>query len=358
MYCSICKRSFLTASNYRRHINEMHSEPVASNDGEPLYHELFDNYEDFFDDISDTGVDDQFFLSDNEEIEDVPEEVQEFNHHHSWDSNPYYPFKNEIEMNTLMFFKSSQDRFRNRLTKRVLRLLRKVVEISHKQRDILQQRPAGFNPVKDIPTDHCICKSHDPQRNFPRLAVTTCQVPKEGEKSVDIHLIKPSNHLSLIISNPNKVKLLEYGLPNYTADQHYTVNQGELPYYVSVITTQGSKWKDNYQFQDPMIAKEFSSGAVDYWVGDVVQVATGEKLMLDKFFTEGQSFFCVAYKVEALNDNTINNLVAIERNKVTIPFTSITNLVATIQQVQANYVISTLEVLSSGTAHLYPPKRL
>ena len=104
-----------------------------------------------------------------------------------------------------------------------MHLVRQLIVISHQERDLIQRRPDGFDPLSSVPKDDRICKSHDLKRKFPRLEVDKAIIPKGDNRSVQLFYIKPSSHLRLIMANTQKVNLLQ-SLPDFTPNQRYHPN--------------------------------------------------------------------------------------------------------------------------------------
>ncbi|KAI7877679.1 uncharacterized protein EV154DRAFT_486302 [Mucor mucedo] len=203
-----------------------------------------------------------------------------------FNSNPLYPFKNEMEMKILMFFKGSRDRTSIRLIKKTTHLLRELITISHQERDYIQQKLEGFNPLRNVTKDDHISKSHDTRRKFPRLEVDEATIPNEYDRSVELFFIKPSHHLRL--------------LPDFTPNQCYHLNQRR-------------KREDNKHFQSPLVAKEFTNADTNFWIGDVVSTRPNQRqrqqqlYIIAKFLTVNDGLFVNVFP----NDFTDNFLSAV-----------------------------------------------
>ncbi|GAA5805869.1 hypothetical protein HPULCUR_011395 [Helicostylum pulchrum] len=318
-FCNICNIEFATLSNFSRHQREIHDRgssqynDVSENDNQHSVEELVDD-DAYFDSCDEDDADNVQYLSDkNDESasESNDEEVEGFNTYQStsvWSSNPYYPFKNEMEMKVLMFFKGSQDRFSNRIIKKTMHLMRQLVLISHQERDLIQQRPEGLDPLRNVPKDDQIFKSHNTKRKFPRLEVDKAVIPKENGQSVDLFLIKPSNHLRLIMANTQKIKLLK-SLPDFTPNQRYHPSQGR-------------KWKENCHFQSPMVTKEIANTSNDFWIGDVVRTSGDQQQMyiIVSFFTVDSQIFISGFPMEFFENF---QAAAFGSEKVNVPVSNI-----------------------------------
>ncbi|KAI9243045.1 hypothetical protein EDC94DRAFT_591189, partial [Helicostylum pulchrum] len=158
------------------------------------------------------------------------------------------------------------------------------------------------------PKDDRICKSHNTKRKFPRLEVDKAVIPKENGQSVDLFLIKPSNHLRLIMANTQKVKLLK-SLPDFTPNQRYHPNQGR-------------KWKENCHFQSPMVTKEIANTSNDFWIGDVVRTSGDQQQMyiIVSFFTVDSQIFISGFPMEFFENF---QAAAFGSEKVNVPVSNI-----------------------------------
>ncbi|KAI9028882.1 hypothetical protein CLU79DRAFT_736546 [Phycomyces nitens] len=86
------------------------------------------------------------------------------------------------------------------------------------------------------------------------------------EKTVDCHFNLPSDHIRLLLANPQKAPYLS-ALPDFTEDQCLSVQQGE-------------KWRRNPLFQHPFV----QANGKDFWVGDVVVLSSGQSVLVEKFY--------------------------------------------------------------------------
>ncbi|KAG2202531.1 hypothetical protein INT47_012525 [Mucor saturninus] len=313
--CPICNKYFSNPSNANRHLDLAHNSRLwhdtdtddydMTNDV-PAVESFNDMVEledgsSYFDDNDNHDNYDVF--EENDLVDSASQPHEEPAHTSTFHANPFYPFKNEMELKCLMFFKGSQDRFSQRIVKKTLRLIRSLIEISHKERDVIQNRPQGFDPIKNVLSDDRICKSHSERRKFPRLEVDTFAVPKGDGSTVDLTYIKPSNHLRLLMANPTKVSLLN-SLPDFSPNKRNTLNQG-------------LKWKECPLFQSPMVPKELSRNFNDFWLGDVVINSSGSTHIISKFFTFEGQIFIEAYAIE-LDHNTFLAILTSEKNTMSI----------------------------------------
>ncbi|KAI7880890.1 uncharacterized protein EV154DRAFT_568381 [Mucor mucedo] len=303
-FCTSCNIDLKTNTNFNRHQRIIHGRAsnahvdTPTNDNHDPVDETTETADanDYFDSSEeDDGANLAYpFESDDESLsESSNDEVEGPNTYQStsvFSSSPFYPFKNEMEMKILMFFKGSQDKTSIRLIKKTMHLLRELITISHQERDLIQQRPEGFNPLRNIPKDDRICKSHDTRRKFPRLEVDKATIPKGDDRSVELFFIKPSNHLGLVMANQQKTKLFK-SLPDFTPNQRYHLNQGR-------------KWKDNKHFQSPIVAKEFTNADTDFWIGDVVSTRPNQRqrqqqlYIIAKFLTVNDGLFVNVFPID------------------------------------------------------------
>ncbi|KAI7881212.1 uncharacterized protein EV154DRAFT_523548 [Mucor mucedo] len=314
-FCEIFQRDFPAIRSLNRHQREIHeraSNPyidTPTNDNRHPVNEIVDA-NDYFDSL-DKDNSDNFaypFESDDESLsESGDDEIERSKTYQStsvFSSNPFYPFKNEMEMKILMFFKGSQDRFSNRIVKKKKK--KKKKKKTAFEMDLIQRRPDGYDPLSNVPKDDWICKSHDIKRKFPHLEVDKTIIPKGNNRSVQLFYIKPSSHLGLSMANTQKVNHLQ-SLPDFTPNQRYHPNQGR-------------KWKDNFHFQSPMITKEMSNNRDDLWIGDIVRTSGGQQQMyiIAKFLiANGQLIvnafpmkFLENFQIAAFNSERVNIAVS------------------------------------------------
>ncbi|KAI7865213.1 uncharacterized protein EV154DRAFT_584452 [Mucor mucedo] len=306
-FCTSCNINLTTNTNFNRHQRIIHGRASNAHVDSPTN----DNHNPVDETAETADANDYFDSSEEDDGANLAYPFESDDESLS-DSNPFYPFKNEMEMKILMFFKGSQDRTSIRLIKKTMHLLRELITTSLQERDLIQQRPEGFNPLRNIPKDDRICKSHDTRRKFPRLEVDKATIPKGDDRSVELFFIKPSNHLRLVMANQQKTKLFK-SLPDFTPNQRYHLNQGR-------------KWKDNKHFQLPMVAKEFTNADTDFWIGDVVSTRPNQRqrqqqlYIIAKFLTVNDGLFVNVFPID-FTDNFQS--AAIDSTGSNIPVTDI-----------------------------------
>lgn len=153
-------------------------------------------------------------------------------------SNPFYPFKNELDMLALLFFKYGQDNYSERLTKNIFAFAEAYCKAAMKARD--QKCGAqDYNPDNDFSAFSSITKSH--LRKKSKVPVFKKEVyPVQKEDYVyEMTLNKPSEFIRLLLGNPEKCRKLTC-LPDHTPDRRTSLNQC-------------LKWLYNPEFRCPMI---------------------------------------------------------------------------------------------------------
>ncbi|KAL9538375.1 hypothetical protein MBANPS3_010977 [Mucor bainieri] len=172
-----------------------------------------------------------------------------------FDSNPFLPFKSKMEALTMMFFKSGQDNFSERIITKIMYFVKEMVIASH------ESQSANVDKKKILkefpPIDRILHFDGREMSKVPKFDIAKHTVVKANGEEQDLLLLKPSHHLKLLMANPVKTKMLTK-LPDRTDGARVDLNQG-------------CKWNYDPEFRHPMLLGG-KSGRPDLFLGDVVTV--------------------------------------------------------------------------------------
>ncbi|KAL0084967.1 C2H2-type zinc finger transcription factor [Phycomyces blakesleeanus] len=118
-------------------------------------------------------------------------------------------------------------------------------------------------------------------------------------KTVDCHFNLPSDHLRLLLANPQKASYLS-ALPDYTENQCLSVQQGE-------------KWRRNPLFQHPFVL----TNGKDFWIGDVAMLYSGQSILIERFYMKDMLALFDRYLVEQDSDSEGHALHKVQSSPVT-----------------------------------------
>ncbi|MGO3048198.1 MAG: hypothetical protein ACTIHF_06790, partial [Streptococcus thermophilus] len=205
--------------------------------------------------------------SDHEDDEDDMDSTE----YTSWfDTNQYFPFKNKMEMIIFLFFKCGKTMFSKKQITKVMALIAEVLKASHERRG----NATDFNPLTDLPALSRIFDYQKRSRtSLPKFNINKQVVTKANGDMVDLHMIKPSDHLKLLLGNPAKADKLTC-LPDRSKGTRLSLNQGE-------------KWSKHPEFRHPMLSSNDSGLAQDMYIGDFVKYNYDQqKFIISNFFLE------------------------------------------------------------------------
>ncbi|OAD80297.1 hypothetical protein PHYBLDRAFT_137849 [Phycomyces blakesleeanus NRRL 1555(-)] len=118
-------------------------------------------------------------------------------------------------------------------------------------------------------------------------------------KTIDYYFNLPSDHLCLLLANPQKAPYLS-ALSDYTENQCLSVQQGE-------------KWRRNPLFQHPFI----QTNGKDFWIGDVAVLHSGQSILVERFYMKDMLALFDGYLVEQGSDSEGHALHKVQSSPVT-----------------------------------------
>ncbi|KAL0087989.1 hypothetical protein F4703DRAFT_1975624 [Phycomyces blakesleeanus] len=146
------------------------------------------------------------------------------------------------------------------------------------------------------------------ESDLPTLAFEDCQSLLDFSatsgitsqvKTIDYHFNLPSDHLCLLLANPQKASYLS-ALSDYTENQCLSVQQGE-------------KWRRNPLFQHPFI----QTNGKDFWIGDVAVLHSGQSILVERFYMKDMLALFDGYLVEQGSDSEDHALHKVQSSPVT-----------------------------------------
>lgn len=250
---------------------------------------------------------------DDDPTSDIPSSNQ-----HTFDSNPYFPFKNKMEMIIFLFFKCGKTMFSRKQITKIMALMTEVLKASHERRGTATM----FNPLTDLPPLNRIFDYQKRSRtSIPKFNTDKQIVIKSTGEAVDLYMIKPSDHIKLLLGNPVKADQLSC-LPDRTPGVRLALNQGE-------------KWVQHPEFRHPMLSTSVSRLDQDLYIGDCVEYHHNNNMyIISNFFLENGIVMFECYRI--LKFPEIQYTVIVENSRTAFPINGLHSLatIAPFQQGQ------------------------